>query len=131
MDDTSYSDVVTVSGDGQLIHVAGQLAFDDDRRVVGDDVKTMARRCLDRIEAHLGRVGAGLPHVVRITTLLVNLEDYPPSTPCRPSGSASTGPPSTAYQVAGLLFGALVEIGAVAFLPGPNEGGRQGDRLSR
>lgn len=121
VDETSYSDIVVVAGEGRLIHVAGQLAFDDHRRIVGDDVTAQAHRCLDRIDALLGRVGAGLPNVIRITTLLIDLDDYSAFDAVRAIRFDEHRPASTAYQVAALLFGALIEIEAVAFLPGRDQ----------
>jgi enamine deaminase RidA (YjgF/YER057c/UK114 family) len=77
VNETSYSDVVIVKGSGTWIHVAGQLAFDEQRQLIGDNVTTQAMQCLDRIHRLLTRSGGGLEDVVSITVYLTDLADYP------------------------------------------------------
>lgn len=116
--ETSYSDVVIVDGPGAWVHIAGQLAFDENRQVVGKDIGTQAHGCFDRIEHLLRQHGGDLSDVVGIRTYLVNLEDYPRFDQVRAARFGEHRPASAAFQVAGLLFGALIEIEAVAFLTG-------------
>ncbi|MGH8913013.1 MAG: RidA family protein [Acidimicrobiia bacterium] len=114
---TSYSDMVTTSGPGRWVHVAGQLAFDSDRRIVGVDVASQAHRCFDRIESLLREAGGDLTNVVSITTYLTDLEHYPQFDRVRSERFPEHPPASAAVKVAGLLFGALIEISAVGFVP--------------
>lgn len=116
-DDTSYSDFVTVSGAGQWVFVAGQLAFDTGRRLIEGDVAAQAHRCLDRIEDLLIRAGGrGLEDIVGITVYLLRLADYPAFDRVRSARFGDHRPASAAVEVAGLLFGAQIEVAAVAFL---------------
>ncbi|MGH8913599.1 MAG: RidA family protein [Acidimicrobiia bacterium] len=114
--DTSYSDIVTVSGPGRWAHIAGQLAFDENRRIVGTDVATQTHRCLDRIESLLNDAGGDLSNVVSITVYLTELEHYPEFDRVRAERFPEHRPASAAVKVAGLLFGALIEVAAVAYL---------------
>jgi 2-iminobutanoate/2-iminopropanoate deaminase len=100
-----------------MVYVSGQLAFDESRQILGDTLRDQANICLDRIEALLARVGGDLNNVVRITTYLADLETYPDFDSVRTERFGESRPASTAVGVAGLLFGALVEIEAIAFLP--------------
>jgi enamine deaminase RidA (YjgF/YER057c/UK114 family) len=115
--ETSYSDMVTVSGPGIWVHIAGQLAFDEDRRIVGSDVTTQAHRCLDRIEALLQTAGGQLNDIVGITVYLTELEHYPEFDRVRAERFPQHAPASAAVKVAGLLFQGLIEISAIAFVP--------------
>ncbi len=115
--DTSYSDFVAVEGPGRWVHVAGQLAFDETRRIVGDDVAAQAHRCFDRIESLLGRAGGDLRNVVSISVYLSELDHYSDFDRVRVERFREHRPASAAFQVKGLLFGALIEIAAVAFVP--------------
>jgi 2-iminobutanoate/2-iminopropanoate deaminase len=115
--DTSYSDLVVVKGVGHWVYVAGQLAFDDDRRVIGDDVVSQAHTCFDRIDNLLHRAGGDLSNVVSITVYLSDLDQYPDFDRVRAERFREHRPASAAFQVAGLLFGGLIEIAAVAFVP--------------
>ncbi len=121
--ETSYSDVVIVTGQGRWVHIAGQLAFDENRVLVGDDVATQAHRCFDRIEDLLGEHEGDLSNVVAIRTYLKELDSYPEFDRVRAERFGEDRPASAAFQVAGLLFNALIEIEAVAFLPSTSEDG--------
>lgn len=114
---TSYSDMVTTSGQGRWVHIAGQLAFDSERNIVGADVASQADRCFDRIESLLRDAGGNLSNVVCITTYLTDLADYPAFDRVRSERLKDHAPASAAVMVAGLLFGALIEISAVGFIP--------------
>lgn len=117
-DETSYSDYVAVGDPGRLVFVAGQLAFDEGRQLVDGDVTAQAHRCLDRIEDLLVQAGGrGLQDIMSITVYLLRLADYPAFDQVRSARFGDNRPANAAVQVAGLLFGAQIEIAAVAFLP--------------
>lgn len=116
-DDTSYSDRVLVAGPGSWLYVAGQLAFDADRHLIEGDVSAQTHLCLDRIsDLVVGAGGNGLEDVVSITVYLLRLEDYPAFNEVRSERFGDHRPASAAVQVNGLLFDALIEISAVAFV---------------
>ena len=114
---TSYSDMVTASGHGRWVHIAGQLAFDSERNIVGEDVASQANRCFDRIESLLREAGGDLSNVVSITTYLTDLAHYPEFDRVRSERFKDNPPASTAVMVAGLLFGAMIEVSAVGYIP--------------
>jgi enamine deaminase RidA (YjgF/YER057c/UK114 family) len=114
---TSYADMVTTDGTGQWVFIAGQLAFDANRNIVGADVDSQADRCFDRIESLLRDAGGDLTNVVSITTYLTDLADYEKFDRVRSERFPNDPPASAAVMVAGLLFGALIEISAIGFIP--------------
>jgi 2-iminobutanoate/2-iminopropanoate deaminase len=115
--DTSYSDWVSTAGQGRWIHIAGQLAFDHDRRILAGGVEAEAHGCLDRIDDLVVEAGGtGLADVVAITVYMVSLDDYPVFDRIRGDRFEADRPASAAVQVAGLLFGGQIEISAVAFV---------------
>jgi len=70
-----YHHVVTAEG-GKTIWMAGQVAYDEHRTLIGAaDVQLQTRAVLANIGHRLASVGAGPEHVVRITTYVV---DYRP-----------------------------------------------------
>jgi len=115
-DFASYSDVVAVDGPGRWIHVSGQVGMDADGRVEGD-LAAQTHATLDHIERALGKVGASLSDVVKITVYLTRLDDYASFSKVRAERFGDSLPSSAAVQVAGLLLGAEIEIDAVAFVP--------------
>jgi 2-iminobutanoate/2-iminopropanoate deaminase len=106
----NFSATVGVRGDGEWVHVSGVIAS-------GATVGEQTSGCFDQIAAALAEHGATLANVVRITTYLTSLDEYADFSAVRAERFAGELPASTAVQVAGLLFGALVEIDAIAFVP--------------
>ena len=115
-DFASYSDVVSVEGPGRWIHVAGQVGMDAEGKVKGD-LAAQAHATFDHIERILGKVGAGMADVVKITVYLTSLDDYASFSKVRAERFGDVLPASAAVQVAGLLLDAEVEIETVAFVP--------------
>jgi 2-iminobutanoate/2-iminopropanoate deaminase len=114
-DFASYSDVVVVDGPGRWIHVAGQVGMDGDGKVEGD-LATQTHTTLDNIEHILGKVGASLSDVVKITVYLTSLEDYASFSKVRAERFGEKLPASAAVMVADLLLDSEIEIEALAFV---------------
>jgi 2-iminobutanoate/2-iminopropanoate deaminase len=69
-----YSEAVCA---GNMIFVAGQVAFDENNEVIGrGDPQAQTIAALGRIETVLGEVGATLQDVATATVFLANLEDF-------------------------------------------------------
>ncbi len=114
---TGFSDAVTTSGPGRLIHVAGNVGFGDDGKVVSGGMGAEARATFANIERTLQAVGADLSHVVKINAFITNLDSYAEYAAVRAEVFGDLLPASATVQVAGLLVGAQIEIDAVAFVP--------------
>ncbi|MGD0452080.1 MAG: RidA family protein [Solirubrobacteraceae bacterium] len=114
---SGFSDAVTAVGPGRLIHVAGNVGFGADGKVVPGGMGAEARATLDNIERTLNEAGADLSHVVKINAFVTSLEEYPDYAAVRAERFGEQLPASATVQVAGLLVGAHIEIDAVAFVP--------------
>ena len=67
-----YHHIVTAEG-GKHVWLAGQVAYDENRTLIGgDDVQLQTRAVLANIGHRLAAIGAGPEHVVRITTYVVD-----------------------------------------------------------
>jgi len=112
----SFSDPVVIEGAGTRIEVSGQIGFDADGSVP-DDFERQARLCFEHVQRSLRRGGADMRDLVRIRAYLTDLADYEAFARVRAELVAEAAPSSTAVQVAGLLFGAKLEIEATGYLP--------------
>jgi 2-iminobutanoate/2-iminopropanoate deaminase len=112
-----FSDTVTTSGPGRLIHVAGNVGFGADGTVVPGGMGAEARATFDNIERTLKAAGAEMSHVIKINAFVTSLEEYPAYAEARAERFGELLPASATVQVAGLLVGAQIEIDAVAFVP--------------
>jgi 2-iminobutanoate/2-iminopropanoate deaminase len=100
------------------------VSVDAHGNIVGPgDVQLQARRCYEQIDTLLREMGGSLANLVKITTFLVDVEDFGPMTDVRREVfSEGHRPSSSAVVVQALVFpGALIEIEAVAVLPNGSE----------
>jgi len=67
----NYSHAVSVQG-GRTIYLAGQVAFDKDRNIIGDEVVTQARQALRNMKTAVEAAGGEMSDIVQITLHVVN-----------------------------------------------------------
>jgi enamine deaminase RidA (YjgF/YER057c/UK114 family) len=113
---SGFSDAVTSSGPGRLIHVAGNVGFGDDGKVVSGGMEAEARATFDNIARTLKAAGADISNIVKINAFITSLDEYPAYAAVRAELFGDELPASATVQVAGLLVGAHIEIDAVAFV---------------
>ena len=118
-DTRTFSPAVRV---GNLVFLSGTTATDDRGEIVGrGDIVAQTRQIYRKLAAVLARAGAGLEHIVATTEYVTTTDDYRRTADVR--REVFGGPPyptATGVIVAGLLReGALIEIAAVAVVPGP------------
>jgi 2-iminobutanoate/2-iminopropanoate deaminase len=109
-----YSAGVTAAG---LCFVAGQFGTDQENRPVGD-VEHQTALAIDHLEAVLGKAGTSLDLVVRTTIWLRNLDDFAAMNRAYRVRFPRDPPARVTVAVTELLFGAAVEIDAIAAMPG-------------
>jgi reactive intermediate/imine deaminase len=114
--DAVFSQAVKV---GNIIHVAGQVAVDENRQVVGEgDSEAQARQAFANLARVLEEAGSSIADVVRVTVFLVGSEHYAGYAAAKRDYLAEALPAGTAVVVAGLMDPRfLLEIEAVAVLP--------------
>jgi reactive intermediate/imine deaminase len=114
--DAVFSQAVKV---GNIIHVAGQVAVDENRQVVGEgDSEAQARQAFANLARVLEEAGSSVADVVRVTVFLVGSEHYAGYAAAKREYLAEALPAGTAVVVAGLMDPRfLLEIEAVAVLP--------------
>ncbi|HVJ94400.1 MAG TPA: RidA family protein [Labilithrix sp.] len=108
---------------GRVLHIAGQIAWDKDARIVSPDFATQFLQALDNVIAVVREAGGATEHIVKLLAFVTDLEAYRAGTSAIGEGwRARMGkyyPAMSLVKVAGLLEpGALVEIEGVAMLPG-------------
>ena len=102
---------------GALLMLAGQVAVDDDGRVVAPgDAGKQALRIFEIVGGLLRAHGAGLRDVLHLRTFMTDLGDLPAYGAVRRRLFPGTPPPaSTTVQVAGLFLpGAVLEVEVTA-----------------
>ena len=105
---------------GELLFVSGQIAQDAAGNAVGvGDCEAQTRQVMSRIRTIVEAAGATMSDVVKITTFLVNLDDYPAFSRVRSETFPDSPPASSTVVVAALVRPEfLVEVEAIVHIPG-------------
>lgn len=114
-----YAQVVTITG-GQMIYIAGQVALDASRNLVGrGDFHAQAEQVFKNLQAALAAVGAEFRHVVKLNMYVVDRAHLPLLREVRDCYVNTQAPPaSTTVEVRSLFREEfLLEIEAIASLP--------------
>jgi 2-iminobutanoate/2-iminopropanoate deaminase len=113
----AYSHVVTVTGPGKLIYIAGQLGRDPDGSIVSGGMRAQMEQTFQNLDKCLKAAGATWADVVKTNTFVT---DYAAFSECRDVRMRYFGvatPTSTTIQISGLAQpGAMVEIEMVAVI---------------
>ena len=104
---------------GEFLFVSGQIAQGADGQLVGgDDCGAQTRQVMARIRTIVEAAGATLQDVVKITTFLVNLDDYPAFSAVRSETFPESPPASSTVVVSALVRPEfLVEVEAIVHIP--------------
>ena len=73
----AYTQVVTVSGSGRQVFVAGQLARDPDGNCVGKgDMRAQIQQVGENIKTCLAAAGASLADIVKTNTYVTDFDEF-------------------------------------------------------
>ncbi|HXK54239.1 MAG TPA: RidA family protein [Hyphomicrobiales bacterium] len=111
-----------ILAEGRTLYIAGQIGWDENERLVGEDFLAQAAQALRNIAALLKAAGAAPEHLVRMTWYVTDKGAYIAAR--KELGQAyrdilgSNFPAMTAVEVKALMArGALVEIECTACIP--------------
>jgi 2-iminobutanoate/2-iminopropanoate deaminase len=112
----AYSHVVTVSGTGKLVFVAGQLARDAGGNIVGPkDMRAQLEQTFKNLSACLEAAGATWADVVKTNTFVTDYEAFSQCRDVRMKHFGVAVPTSTTIQISRLAQPeAMVEIEMIA-----------------
>lgn len=117
--DKGFSAAVVVPlGSASMIFVSGEIGRDAAGKLVSGGMEAEARQCFANIRHALQRAGADFKNVVRITAYVKDLADYPIYAKVRSETFGADWPASASVGVSDLLFGARLEVDAVAVIGG-------------
>ena len=116
----AYTQVVTVSGTGRQIFVAGQLARDPNGNCVGKgDMRAQIQQVGENIKTCLEAAGATLADIVKTNTYVTDYPEFAKHPDMRMRYFGHATPTSTTVQISRLADpDAMVEIEAIAVIDG-------------
>jgi 2-iminobutanoate/2-iminopropanoate deaminase len=101
---------------GQLLYISGQVARDTEGNVVGKgDMRTQARQVFQNLRQVLQAAGGDFKDLMKITTYITNIEDFPALAEVRSAVFQGELPASTLIVVKNLFNpDFLIEVEGVA-----------------
>jgi len=117
----AYTQVVEVVSPGRTVYISGQLGTTRDGKLAGRDFRVQAEQVFENLATALASAGAGLFDIVKIDSYLADIAYLPILREVRALHLNPMAPPaSTTIAVSGFaLAGALLEVEAIAVVPGP------------
>jgi enamine deaminase RidA (YjgF/YER057c/UK114 family) len=114
----TFSDAVTVSGQGRWIFVSGHVGAGMDAKIVEGGPAKEAEQMFERLRLSLEHAGAGMENVVKITGWVVDFKtNYRFYNEARGRAFGSHLPASAAVETTYLSLDAKFEVDAIAFVP--------------
>jgi 2-iminobutanoate/2-iminopropanoate deaminase len=116
----NYSHAVRIeTGDGVLLFVSGQVAFDPSGTLVGGgDMARQTEQVFENLKAVLEANGGSFEHVIKLSTFMTDIGQIAPMRDVRARYLPDPPPASTTVEVSGLFRPeALIEVEAVAAIP--------------
>ncbi len=116
----AYTQVISVSGTGRMIFVAGQLARDAQGNLVGKgDMRAQIQQVGENIKTCLEAAGAGLADIVKTNTFVTDYAEFAKHGDMRLRYFGPATPTSTTVEIRRLADPeAMVEIEAIAVTDG-------------
>jgi enamine deaminase RidA (YjgF/YER057c/UK114 family) len=101
---------------GRLLYISGQVAWDASGTIVGKgDVRAQARQTFQNLRGVLQAAGGDLENLMKITTYITKIEDFPAVAEARREVFSGELPASTLIVVTSLFHpDFLIEVEGVA-----------------
>ena len=101
---------------GRLLYISGQVAWDSGGNIVGKgDVRAQARQTFENLRRVLQAAGGDLSNLMKITTYITNIENFPAVAQARGEVFQGELPASTLIVVKSLFHpDFLIEVEGVA-----------------
>ncbi len=111
--------MMVLQGDGQIVHLKGQVALDASGEVIGpQDMRAQVRQVLENIQSALAAVGGRMSDVYALMHLTIDIEAFMKTGDIRQAYFKAPYPVTTTVEVVALYRPELViEITASAEIP--------------
>ena len=104
---------------GELVFSSGQVGIDPATgKLAEGGIEAQARQCMENVKKVLEAAGSDMDHVLKCTIFMTDIADYGVINDIYGSYFTAAFPARSAFQVAALPLGALVEIEAIAVVKG-------------
>ncbi len=111
--------MAVVQGEGQIVHLKGQVSLDRDGQIVGkSDMRAQVRKTLENVRDVLASMGGQMTDVISLVHYATDIEKFMGTSDIRKEFFSAPFPVTTTVQVGRLYHPELmIEITAVAEIP--------------
>jgi len=111
--------MIALQGEGQIVHLKGQVALDGAGNVVGaGNMRAQVRQVLENVRAVLAGIGGDIGDILSLTQYVTDISAFMQASDIRREFFSPPYPVTTTIEVAALYRSELVvEIAAVAEIP--------------
>lgn len=111
--------MAVIQGDGQMVHLKGQVSLDQHGNLVGaKEIRTQVRKVLENIRDVLASMGGQMNDIVSLTHYTTDIEQFMSTSDIRKEFFVAAFPVTTTIQIERLYHPDLmIEITAVAEIP--------------
>ena len=101
---------------GNMLYLSGQIGIDRSGKPVPGGIAAETQCAMDNIKATLERNGSSLDHVVKVTVMLADMNEWQEMNKVYVTYFSKHLPARSAFGTSGLALGARVEIECMAVL---------------
>jgi 2-iminobutanoate/2-iminopropanoate deaminase len=101
---------------GTMLYLSGQIGLDASMKLVPGGITAETRQTMENIRTTLERYGSSLDHVIKVTVMLADMNEWAEMNKVYVTYFAKHLPARSALGANGLAFGARVEIECIAVL---------------
>ena len=111
--------MAVIQGDGQIVHLKGQVSLDRDGEVIGaNDMRAQVRKVLENIQLVLASMGGRMGDIVSLVHYAVDIEQFMGTGDIRKEFFAAPFPVTTTVEIKRLYRSELmIEVTAIAEIP--------------
>ena len=103
-----------VKAEGAMMFISGQIALDNDGRIVGATIEEQTIKVIENIQAILASQGLSLNNVVKTTVLTTDLSKFGKINEIYNTFFSDSKPARATYEVSRLPKDVFIEIEAIA-----------------
>ncbi|TNE36663.1 hypothetical protein EP342_00350 [bacterium] len=103
-----------VKAEGAMMFISGQIALDNDGRIVGTTIEEQTIKVIENIQAILASQGLSLNNVVKTTVLTTDLSKFGKINEIYNTFFSDSKPARATYEVSRLPKDVFIEIEAIA-----------------
>ena len=104
----------SVMAEGKMLFISGQIPFDAEGNLAGDDIVSQTHQSLKNIKAIVEEAGGTMENIVKTTCLLSDMENFGKMNEVYAEYLGEVKPARAAYGVARLPKDVMIEIEAIA-----------------